>query len=165
MAIEKARPWYKEPWPWIFMAPIATAMVVGFTMLGVAIKTNDGLVTDDYYRQGVLYNENKERDLRAQSLGIEGLLTIDEITGDVLVELEFGQAAPVDQIDGALRSPTFARDDRSFTLTPIRPGYYQASIDSIKPGAWIVELTAPDGTWRIQQRIGLPLAGPTHIAP
>jgi len=159
------KPWYKEPWPWLFMAPIATAMVVGFSMLGVAIKTNDGLVTDDYYRQGVLYNENKERDDLAKTLGINGLLTMDEITGDILLTMEFGQAEPVARIVGALRSPTFARDDQTFTLTAIRPGFFQASIPQMRAGAWNIELVAPDGTWRIVERIGLPLAGPTHIAP
>lgn len=159
------RPWYKEPWPWLFMAPIATAMVVGFSMLGVAIKTNDGLVTDDYYREGVLYNENTARDELAKQLGIVGQLTMDEVTGDVLLLLEFGQAVPVATINGALRSPTFARDDQTFTLTAIRAGYFQASLPSMRPGAWNLELTAPDGSWRIQQRIGLPLAGPTHVAP
>jgi uncharacterized protein len=163
--MNQSKPWYKEPWPWIFMAPIAVAMVVGFTMLGVAIKTNDGLVTDDYYRQGVLYNENKSRDDLAKTLGIQGLLTMDEITGDILLTMEFGQAEPVARIEGALRSPTFARDDIRFTLTAIRPGFFQASIPAMRNGAWDVELVSADGTWRIVERIALPLAGPTHIAP
>ena len=102
-----SNPWYKEPWPWLLMAPIVTTMIVGFSMLGVAIKTSDGLVTDDYYREGVLYNENKARDDLAKTMGISGLLTMDEITGDILLMMEFGQAEPVARIEGALRSPTF----------------------------------------------------------
>lgn len=163
--MSESKPWYKEPWPWLFMAPIATAMVVGFSMLGVAIKTSDGLVTDDYYREGVLYNENKARDELAKTMGISGLLTMDEITGDILLMMEFGQAEPVARIEGALRSPTFARDDQQFTLTAIKPGFFQASIPSMREGAWNIELISPDGTWRIVERIGLPLAGPTYIAP
>jgi hypothetical protein len=42
-------------------------------------------VTDDYYRQGVLYNENLERDEKAQELGITGSLTMDELTGDLVI--------------------------------------------------------------------------------
>jgi hypothetical protein len=84
--MNKPNPWYKEPWPWFFLAPIVASMIVGFSMLGVAIDTNDGLVTDDYYRQGVLYNENLERDEKAKELGITGALTMDELTGDVLLK-------------------------------------------------------------------------------
>ena len=81
--MNKPNPWYKEPWPWLFLVPITASVIVGFSMLGVAIQTNDGLVTDDYYRQGVLYNENLERDEKAQELGITGSLIMDELTGDL----------------------------------------------------------------------------------
>ena len=90
--MNKPNPWYKEPWPWLFLVPITASVIVGFSMLGVAIQTNDGLVTDDYYRQGVLYNENLERDEKAQELGITGSLTMDELTGDLSFTIDFGQA-------------------------------------------------------------------------
>ena len=121
--MNKPNPWYKEPWPWFFLAPITASMIVGFSMLGVAIDTNDGLVTDDYYRQGVLYNENLERDEKAKELGITGSLTMDELTGDVLLTIDFGQAEPAATIDGAFRSPTRARDDILFKLEAVRPGF------------------------------------------
>ena len=163
--MKKPNPWYKEPWPWFFLAPIATSMIVGFSMLGIAIDTNDGLVTDDYYRQGVLYNENMERDEKAQALGISGTLTMDEITGDVLLQLDFGQAQAVTTISGAFRSPTRARDDIIFQFEAIRPGFFTASIPSMTAGPRNLELTAPDNSWRMTSRVLLPLKEPLRVAP
>ena len=165
MEMNKPNPWYKEPWPWFFLAPITASMIVGFSMLGVAIDTNDGLVTDDYYRQGVLYNENLERDEKAKELGITGSLTMDELTGDVLLTIDFGQAEPSATIDGAFRSPTRARDDILFKLEAVKPGFYLASIPSMAPGPRNLELVAPDNSWRITSRVLLPLKEPLSVAP
>jgi hypothetical protein len=88
--MKKPNPWYKEPWPWFFLAPITASMIVGFSMLGVAIDTNDGLVTDDYYRQGVLYNENLERDVKAKELGITGPLILGKQNLPQLSMVPFG---------------------------------------------------------------------------
>ena len=51
------KPWYKEPWPWFFIAPIATSVCVGMFMLRMSIVTSDGLVSDDYYKEGRAYNK------------------------------------------------------------------------------------------------------------
>lgn len=163
--MDSPRPWYREPWPWLLLIPIVASMIVGFSMLGVAIRTSDGLVSDDYYRQGVLYNEVKTRDDAAQQLGIVADLMIDEVTGDVVVQIEFGDAPPVDRLNGALRHPTFARADVEFELVALRDGYFQASIATLTPGARIVELMPPDERWRITSRVGIPLAGMTRLAP
>ena len=163
--MSKPNPWYKEPWPWLFLVPITASVIVGFSMLGVAIQTNDGLVTDDYYRQGVLYNENLERDEKAQELGITGSLTMDELTGDLSFTIDFGQAEPVSTIAGAFRHPTRARNDINFQLDAIRPGFYTASIPSMAPGPRNLELIAPDNSWRITARVRLPLQEPLRVAP
>lgn len=163
--MDRSQPWYREPWPWLLLVPIVASMIVGFTMLGVAIQTSDGLVSDDYYRQGVLYNEVRTRDAAAQTLGMTADLTIDAVTGDVIVQLDFGDAPSVDRLKGALRHPTFARGDIEFELIALRDGYFQASIPAIAPGARIVQLMPLDESWRITARVGIPLAGVTRLAP
>lgn len=163
--MDRPQPWYREPWPWLLLVPIVASMIVGFSMLGVAIKTSDGLVSEDYYRQGVLYNERRVRDDAAKAMGIVADLTIDAVTGDVVVVIDFGSAPPVDRVRGALRHPTYARGDIEFELVALRPGYFQAAISALPPGAREVELVAPDDSWRITARVGLPLAGMIRLAP
>ena len=50
-------PWYKERWTWLLMLMPATAIVAGFITLWLAITSFDGLVADDYYKQGLAVNQ------------------------------------------------------------------------------------------------------------
>jgi hypothetical protein len=47
------KPWYKEPWPWILMAGPVIVIVAGVITAWLAVISNDGLVSDDYYKQGM----------------------------------------------------------------------------------------------------------------
>ena len=33
------KPWYKEPWPWIVMAPPATAVIAGIATVWIAVAS------------------------------------------------------------------------------------------------------------------------------
>jgi len=46
-----ARPWYREPWPWILAAGPFIVVIAALYTAWLAVKSNDGLVTDDYYRK------------------------------------------------------------------------------------------------------------------
>jgi hypothetical protein len=41
------KPWYREPWPWVAIAILAAAVVMGVTTLILAISNPDPLVVDD----------------------------------------------------------------------------------------------------------------------
>ena len=55
------QPWYKDRWPWILIAGPATVVVAGFITLWMAVVSDDGLVTDDYYKQGLAINQTLAR--------------------------------------------------------------------------------------------------------
>ena len=56
-----AAPWYRHLWPWLIIAPPAASVVAGLAMLWIAIASDDGLVTPDYYKQGIEINERLTR--------------------------------------------------------------------------------------------------------
>src|SRR5690348_1011427 len=66
------QPWYKEPWPWFLMFGPFVVVVAGFTTAWLAIRSNDGLVADDYYKQGLAINQQLQRDHKAGELGLHG---------------------------------------------------------------------------------------------
>ena len=70
------RPWYKEPWPWILMSGPAIVVVAGFVTLGIALATDDGLVADDYYKQGLAVNQVLRRDARARELHLAAIASL-----------------------------------------------------------------------------------------
>ena len=55
--VHDARPWYRQLWPWLVMAPPFASVCAGIAMIWMAIATNDGLVTPDYSRQGIEINK------------------------------------------------------------------------------------------------------------
>jgi len=49
---EQHRPWYKEPWPWVAIAIPASAVIMGFTTLYLAVSNPDPVIVDDQkYRE------------------------------------------------------------------------------------------------------------------
>ena len=50
------------------MAGPAITVVAGFATLAIALATDDGLVADDYYKQGLAVNQVLRRDARAREL-------------------------------------------------------------------------------------------------
>ncbi len=71
-------PWYRQRWPWLLMLGPAIVVAAGFYTAYLAIVSDDGLVADDYYKQGLEVKKRMVRDQRAVSLGIEAKLAIGE---------------------------------------------------------------------------------------
>lgn len=73
---DSARPWHREPWPWILASGPAIAIVAGFATLAIALSTEDGLVSDDYYKQGLAVNQVLRREARARELHLAATATL-----------------------------------------------------------------------------------------
>jgi uncharacterized protein len=65
-----AGPWYREPWPWLLMAGPVAAIVAGIATAWIAIVHQDGLVADDYYKEGLAINRTIARHEAAVRLGV-----------------------------------------------------------------------------------------------
>ena len=60
-------PWYRQFWPWALIAlPLATVLACTATIL-IAIHTDDGLVSDDYYKEGLSINRRMREDREANT--------------------------------------------------------------------------------------------------
>lgn len=79
-------PWYRHRWPWILIAIPGSSVIFGFTMLGLALGSNNALVVDDYYREGKTINQRIARDARAAELEVSARLDIERaIDGERIV--------------------------------------------------------------------------------
>jgi uncharacterized protein len=107
------RPWYREPWPWILAAGPAIAIVGSFATLAIAISTSDGLVAEDYYKQGLAVNQVLAREARARSLGLSASVALD---GDTLRLELHGAKGPVPELRLAIVHPTRPGRDQTVVL-------------------------------------------------
>jgi hypothetical protein len=149
-------PWYREPWPWIVMAAPAASVIAGVAMLWLAISSNDGLVTDDYYRRGLAINQDLSRDQRAAELGLKAEVSLGNDGSRIRVRLESATSAVLPAaLQVRLAHRTRAGSDQSATLLSMADGRYQADLMPPGPGLWRLSIEDPARTWR--------LAGPWQI--
>jgi len=65
----------------------AIVIVAGFVTLFLAIESNDGLVADDYYKQGLAINRTMQRDDRARAMNYRAELTLSRESRSLRVML------------------------------------------------------------------------------
>lgn len=135
--------WTKEPWPWIVMAPPAAAVLAGIATFWIAASGADGLVAEDYYKQGLGINKVIAREERARALGIAAQVEI----GEGRIRVRLAGAAPV-ALFVHLAHRTRAGYDQRLRLARFADAY-EAQMTPLAPGGWRVSVEDPQGSWRI----------------
>ncbi len=145
---QQSNRWYRVPFVWLLIAIPLTAVIVGFVGLALAIRSDDGLVEDDYYKQGMAINRVLGRDRAAVAEGLAGTVELDAARHELLVRLTARQATTLpDNIQIKLMHATRAGFDRSLVLPRQADATYRAPLPEFVPGHWDVQLTAQD--WRL----------------
>lgn len=130
------------------MVPPAVAIVAGAVTIWIAVVTSDGLVEDDYYKQGLGVNQRLARDEAAQRLGIGADLMLSADGRSLRAMLSAD--APLDaEIRLRLTHPTRKGYDQTVSLLRQEDGLYLASLEQAVNGRRIVTLESPGGEWRL----------------
>ena len=142
-------PWYKQRWPWLLIAGPATVVVAGVITVWLAVVSNDGLVSDDYYKQGLAVNQQLQRDQQAQALGLQA----DLMRADQNLRLYFlngtDSAGLPQQLTLRIAHPTRAGQDQIVAMKQESQGLYMGKLDVDIRGRWLVSLEDPAGKWRL----------------
>lgn len=141
-------PWYRHRWPWILIAGPAAVIVAGVATLWIAVTTADGLVAEDYYRQGMAINKRLAREDEARRLGVTASV---HVTAERL-RIELGGQKP-EALFVHLAHATRAGYDVRLRLAPVAPGTYEAPLERLPPGHWRIVIEDPRGTWRIAKEL------------
>jgi len=142
------RPWYREPWPWLLIAPPAASVVLGAVMWTLAVSTNDGLVVDDYYKQGLAINQVLDREARARTLAMRALVTFNPERTYVRLQLAGDGPLPA-RVMLRLAHPTRAGQDQTVELMAIAGGVYEGPLAPPAAGRWHVLLEDAAASWRL----------------
>lgn len=138
------KPWYREPWPWLLMAGPAAVLVAGAATIWIAVASADGLVADDYYRQGLAINKVLAREEAARALGLSARVKLYE--GRLVVNLD-GQKP--EALFVHLAHATRAGHDLRLRLAPQADGTYAAALPPLPAGRWRIVIEDPRSSWRI----------------
>lgn len=146
--IESGDSWYNEPYVWMLIAIPASAVLVGMAMLTMAIKSDSGLVVDDYYKKGKEINRVLARDSLARSLGINALMTLDKDLGLIKVNLS-GDSLNIGakQLELQLLHSTRQSHDQVIHLQGVTDTIFTARFAPLPQGRWNVQIATDE--WRI----------------
>lgn len=150
-----ATPWYREPWPWLLMAGPLLVIVAGGVTTWLAVSTSDGLVTENYYRQGLAMHRTLLRDEHARALGLSAGVRIADGRLAVRLRADDRGFAPPAELLATLSHPTRAGLDQSLRLT--RAGaVYGGTVHLPAAGHWLLLLEDGAHTWRLLGNLVLP---------
>lgn len=147
---DSSLPWYRHRWPWILMAGPFVVVVAGLVTAYLAVSSNDGLVDDDYYKQGLAVNKVTERDQKARALGLQAdlLQSADGAQVRVLLRGDAGFAAP-ETLILRIMHPTRSGSDQTVSLRADGSGSYSGPLTVRLAGRWHVALEDAAGDWRL----------------
>lgn len=148
MADGRARPWYRESWVWAVLAIPGAAVLMGIVMITLAVRSDDGLVADDYYKQGLAINQVIDRQERAKALGVAATVAFTPAHDGVRVALA-GRVAPSASVRLLLVHPTRSGLDQVVELDPQPGGGLAGKLAPPSAGRWRLVLEDRAAGWRV----------------
>jgi hypothetical protein len=156
----QAKPWYRNRWPWLLMLGPALVVLAGVATIVLAVRSDDGLVADDYYKQGLAINQEIARAERARELGLSALVDLDA-DGSTRVDLN-SAASEADARPASIRvviaHPTRAGSDVVATLVRTPGGFYAGRLATPPQGR--ARIIVESDAWRLPAaEVSAPLRG------
>ena len=143
------KPWYKEPWPWLLMAGPGLVIVAAIITIVLAVKSAAGLVSDDYYKEGLGINQRLHRDQQAAALGLQADLMRADNKLRLLLSADQARFYP-EALTLHLTHPTIDGRDQHIEMKSEGAGFYNGVLAADVAGRWHVSLEDPAGQWRLQ---------------
>lgn len=149
---------------WFVVGLPATVVVAGLITVGIAVKSSDDVVRDDFRKEGLAIYSDPSRDAAAAEIGARILLTVDAGEGRLHASLTLARGETPDALVVLLSHATRAELDRLVTLRA-RGDAYEGRTDPLPPGHWYVEITPPGRQWRLKGDFRDTTAGISLEAP
>ncbi|MDA0226036.1 MAG: FixH family protein [Proteobacteria bacterium] len=141
-----APPWYREPWPWILMAGPAAVVVAGAITIWIAVAGADGLVAEDYYKQGLAVNRVLALEKAAAARGIAAQV---DPSGTPWRLVLTGEHAAPSALFVNFAHATRSGHDQRVRFVRVAAGVYAGDPPPALPGRWRVSIEDPQRSWRL----------------
>jgi hypothetical protein len=160
---EQSKPWHKYPLVWMMIAIPFSAVIMGVVMIWLALDTDDGLVADDYYKQGLAINDVISLDRKASELQLNGVVEFDNTGKVIKFQLDKGLLATYpDTLQLNFQHATHADSDIFVVLNHgIDDRYIGYLKQVISEGVWYFEVS--DADWKLNARSHVRVKNLIHL--
>lgn len=148
-------PWYKERWTWLLMLMPFTAIVGGGITMWLAVKSFDGMVADDYYKQGLAINQTLARASAAAELGLTAEVRFTAEGLSVNLQAKKGVELPA-RLLVTLAHPTRGGLDQQVVMERSGNGYQGRIQSELVTAHWKVLIEDESRSWRLSGAAFLP---------
>jgi len=121
------KPWYRQLWPWLLISGPAAVLLAGAVTTWLAFASADGLVAEDYYRQGLAINKVLAREEAAKQLGISADLEFESGRMRIRLKNQSPEALFVH-----LAHATRAGHDQRLRLARVARGVYETDLPPLQ---------------------------------
>ncbi len=154
---ESNKPWHKYPLVWMMFAIPFSAVIMGVVMIWLALDTDDGLVADDYYKQGMEINRVIKRDKKATELGLSAIIEFDNSARIIRLQFDKGLLESFPKsLPLQLQHATRENSDISVLLDHGIGNQYIGHVNQqISEGIWYFEISDGsdvDSGWKLNAR-------------
>lgn len=162
LATENNLPWYRQFWFWFVFGPLIFIIVLCVFTVSIAFNYADDVVTDNYYKSGVMINQTLKQDEKAAELQLVARIKFDQTTGEVLVSLTGKHTFPK-KILLFLDNPVKSKKDQSVLLTEVASGEYHGELSAPVEYSWYIALVPESDVSKRKQAEWL-LTGEINLA-
>lgn len=144
------KPWYRFPWPWMLMAGPFIVIIAGVVTAYLAIRSNDGLVDEDYYKQGLAINQTTAHIQNAIRLGLRAELQQNDDGTRIRILLHGNPSTVLPEVlKLRLAHPTRAGVDQNLIMRADGAGSYSGKLSGRLDHRWHVTLEDEKSEWRL----------------
>lgn len=158
--IESQRPWYKEPYVWMLIGIPLSSVIVGTFFITISVINKDTLVRDNYYKDGLAYNQELQWDKKAKALDIR--LEMQVNGNELHLQVINSRQVLPNTLKVTLGHPTIPTKDRESHLQLTTDKRYIGFIEPTEDGRYYLLIESLEQQWRIRNDIwvknGVPAA-------
>lgn len=149
---QQIKPWHREYYVWLVIFFPLLAVVAGIYTIHLAITSNDGLVVDDYYKQGLEINRTLERDKNANQFDLLVDVQLVQSLQEVVITLTANNNFQYPEtIEARFLNATRAGLDQTVNMISTERGIYRGQLPELTTGKWYLQLEQED--WRLVKQL------------
>ncbi|WP_226667337.1 FixH family protein [Microbulbifer aggregans] len=165
------RPFYREPWFWLVMAPLILVVIMSALMVSIAVRFGDDTVSDTYYKDSRMYHFVAHQDQRAAALNLAGFVLVDPAEKTLTLDLR-GDIDFPEQLLLTMSHPVESDMDTHIMLEKLAAGRYRGTLAKTLEHRWYLQLSpaldpnhSEKAEWRLKGEINFNLGNGAPLNP